>query len=71
MGLVLGTDSDSDQTAPFIASCQCVEAAGRGGGGVMWGGNVQCWSLLVVSRQVLAAFLVRNSRRNLTKVSKD
>ena len=30
MGLALVTDGDSDQTVPFIASWQCVEAAGAG-----------------------------------------
>ena len=32
MGLALVTDRDSDQTVPFIASWQCVEAAGAGAG---------------------------------------
>ena len=32
MGLALVTDGDSDQTAPFIASQQGVEAAGAGVG---------------------------------------
>lgn len=32
MDLVLTTEGDLDQTAPYIASQQCVEAAGEGAG---------------------------------------
>jgi hypothetical protein len=63
MGLALVTDGDSDQTAPFIASQQGVEAAGAGVGasdngkriiaggiGLYYHHSVQHWSLLVRCR---------------------